>query len=268
MTKPKVFRPHLDDVERLSYGKGAKKQRGTGSKYVCHRLNQEERKLFDLATKKSCAAPFSSFLTVRGTGYRKERKGSPLCNIFRQRCDALEELCVVVEKRSGSGPDGDRLVIDFSTLRVRNDATFVSMILDNVLKAKYPDLYDLVMKQANKDGAGAGAGADNGSASTLIRTPINWETVKTEPIWAVNERLVIVPCDRDVAKCLAIDVLKESSNFVYDDIAYIEVIIEQAKARTHHDDNGAVILTSTSASSIAADDVDDNDDSIIDWDDI
>lgn len=170
---------------------------------------------------------------------------------------------MVVEKRSG--PDGDRLVIDFSTLRVRNDATFVSMILENVLKAKYPDLYDLVMKDGNE--VGNGAGADNGSASTLIRTPINWETVKTEPIWAVNERLVIVPCDRDLAKCLAIDVLKESSNFVFDDIAYNEVIIE-AKAQTHHDDDEGVLLTNTSTSSIAAGDGDDYDDSTIDWDDI
>mmetsp|Transcript_26261 Transcript_26261/g.45682 ORF Transcript_26261/g.45682 Transcript_26261/m.45682 type:complete len:262 (-) Transcript_26261:27-812(-) len=258
--KPKVFRPHLDDVERLSHGKGAKKQRGTGSKYVCHRLNQDERKLFDLAKKKSCASgPFSSFLTLRGTGYRKERKGSPLCNIWRQRCDALEELCVIVEKRSGSGIDGDRLVIDFSTLRVRNDAMFVSMILENVLKAKYPDLYDLVMKQAD--------GADNGSASTLIRTPINWETVKTEPIWAVNERLVIVPCDRDVAKCLATDVLKESSKFVFDDIAYKEIIIEEEKALTRHDDE-AVMTMSTSTIISAADVYGDDDDSCIDWDDI
>lgn len=55
VVRPKVFRPHLDDVERLSYGKGAKKQRGTGSKYHCHRLNQEERKLFELAKKNPVA---------------------------------------------------------------------------------------------------------------------------------------------------------------------------------------------------------------------
>lgn len=259
--KPKVFRPHLDDVERLSHGKGAKKQRGTGSKYVCHRLNREERKLFDLAKEKSSASasgPFSSFLTVRGTGYRKERKGSPLCNIWRQRCDALEELCVIVEKRSGSGIDGDRLVIDFSTLRVRNDAMFVSMILENVLKSKYPDLYDLVTKQAD------GAGADNGSTSILSRTPINWETVKTKPIWAVSERLVIVPCDRDVAKYLAIDVLNESSKFVFDDIAYSEVIIEEEKARTRHDDEAVITMSTSTINSDSGND----DDGSIDWDDI
>lgn len=37
-------RPTLDDVERLSRGQAAKK-RGTGSRAVCHRLNESERKV-------------------------------------------------------------------------------------------------------------------------------------------------------------------------------------------------------------------------------
>lgn len=37
-------RPTLDDVERLSRGQAAKK-RGTGSRAVCHRLNELERKV-------------------------------------------------------------------------------------------------------------------------------------------------------------------------------------------------------------------------------
>lgn len=37
-------RPSLDDVERLSMGQAAKK-RGTGSRRVCHRLNESERKV-------------------------------------------------------------------------------------------------------------------------------------------------------------------------------------------------------------------------------
>lgn len=43
-------RPSLDDVERLSHGQAAKK-RGTGSRNICHRLNEMERKEFDLAKK-------------------------------------------------------------------------------------------------------------------------------------------------------------------------------------------------------------------------
>jgi len=131
----KVFRANLDDVENLSYGKGAKRQRGTGSRHTCHRLNRDERRLYDLAKR-------DGYLTVKGTGYRKERKGSPLCNTFRQRCDALEEICIVIEKRS----DYDTVVIDFSTLRVPNDAQYVSLLLENVFRLKYPEFYDLIMK--------------------------------------------------------------------------------------------------------------------------
>ncbi|OEU06447.1 hypothetical protein FRACYDRAFT_200782 [Fragilariopsis cylindrus CCMP1102] len=275
VVRPKVFRPDLDDVERLSYGKGAKKQRGTGSKYHCHRLNQEERKLFELAKKKSCGNSnssgnsfYSSFLTVRGNGYRKNRKGSPLHNIFRQRCDALEELCVIVEKRnsgSSGSADGDRLMIDFSTLRVRNDTKFLSMILENVLKAKYPDLYHNLLMMKHEEEVDEKCDRVVGTAGdALIRTPIDWETVKTKPIWAVNERLLIVPCDRDIAKELAIDILKESSNFVFDDSAYTEVIIEEQKSLPRHDDDDAVLTTSKNTGSSSTT----NDDNSIDWDDI
>lgn len=45
----KSGRPSLDDVERLSRGQAAKK-RGTGSRGVCHRLNESERKV----CKKTC----------------------------------------------------------------------------------------------------------------------------------------------------------------------------------------------------------------------
>jgi len=227
--RSKVFRPSLDDVEKLSYGKGAKK-RGTGSRYVCHRLNRDERKLYELSKQ-------AHYLTVRGTGYRKERKGSPVCNTFRQRCDALETICIIIEKRA----EADTLIIDFSTLRVDDDTPFVSLVLENVFKAKYPDLYLLVTKDKGFD------------ASAVIDrcTPINWDAVKTKPIWGVNERLIKVTCDRDVAKTLAIDILKESSNF--DDVDF-ETIIERAQ-----DDEDDDVIVDGIAS-------DDNDS--IDWDDI
>ena len=75
-------RPSKDDVERISRGQAAKK-RGTGSRQVPHRLNEAERKEWDLAKKRR-------FVAVRGTGWRKERGDSPLLNIYRQLCDALD----------------------------------------------------------------------------------------------------------------------------------------------------------------------------------
>mmetsp|Transcript_61306 Transcript_61306/g.181284 ORF Transcript_61306/g.181284 Transcript_61306/m.181284 type:complete len:276 (-) Transcript_61306:22-849(-) len=272
--KTKVFRPYLDDVERLSYGKGAKKQRGTGSRMVCHRLNRDERKIYDFAKEKD-----PSFIAVRGTGYRKNRKGSPLCNIFRQRCDALEELCVIIEKRA----DLDRVVIDFSTLRVRNDDVFVTAILENVLRAKYFDLYAEVMKDHHHNVAvvssssSSDSGNENSVLSSIIRTPIHWETVRTKAIWGVEERLITIPCERGVAKSLAIDVLKESHNFSFDHVDDVdnddeekeeEVIIpdEQSKMLSEFGDNA---LTERNIADDADEAVDDDDDNFgIDWDDI
>eukprot|EP00986_Skeletonema_menzelii_P006869 scaffold2612_cov132-Skeletonema_menzelii.AAC.5 len=227
--KAKVFRPHIDDVERLSYGKGAKKQRGTGSRYHCHRLNQEERRLYE-------HAKVSRFLTVKWNGYRKERKGSPLQNIWRQRCDALATLAVCVEKRSSE----DTVVIDFSTLRVCDDAPFVAMIVSNVLKAKYPDLHELVV--------------DDG-----VSSPVNWEESKTRPIWAINERLITIPCARDVAKSLASDVVNESSHFILHAFQHERIDSEDTTTchtSKHIDGKGTIISFDNSI------------DEGIDWDDI
>lgn len=60
LRESKVFRPNLDNVESLSFGKGAKRNRGMGSRYVCHRLNIDERTCYELAKK-------AGYLTVRGT---------------------------------------------------------------------------------------------------------------------------------------------------------------------------------------------------------
>ena len=74
-------RPSVEDVERISYGKRAKK-RGVGSRAVPHRLNAAEREEWVLAKKKK-------YLALRGTGWRKERGDSPLANIYRNYCDAV-----------------------------------------------------------------------------------------------------------------------------------------------------------------------------------
>lgn len=101
-------RPSLDDVERISKGQAAKK-RGVGSRAVCHRLNEMERKEFDLAKK-------LGFVQLRGTGYRRERKGSPLANIHRQLCDAMARPCIEIHR--GLGADAvNAVVVDVSPLR-------------------------------------------------------------------------------------------------------------------------------------------------------
>jgi len=234
--RAKVFRPHLDDVERLSHGKGATKQRGTGSKYVCHRLNRDERRFYEHAKQ-------ALFLTVKGTGYRKERKGSPLQNIWRQRCDALAIVYVCIEKRSSE----DTVVIDLSTLRTRDDATLVNMIMD-LLKSKYPDLYKLVVDSG-----------ETGTSSSLLQTPIDWNAVKTKPIWAVKERLITIPCEhRDVAKSLAENVMEESSQFILADFQHDRIDLEDIAMPSNNEIEEADDLTERKI----------DDDDGIDWDDI
>lgn len=250
----KVFRPHIDDVERLSYGRGAKKQRGTGSRSVCHRLNQHERKCYETAKQ-------NHYLCVKGNGYRKERKGSPSWNIFRQRCDALEEICIMIEKRS----DEDRVVIDLSTLRVQDDTPYIHAILVNVIQDKYSYLYE-----------------EDNAVSLLPTTRSNkrimnyWDLVRTKPIWQIDERIIIIRCkgidNRKEAKSIALDVLNECSNIIIDknnEICYnnngnqnVNDFIYQRKTVNYTSINKDI--STETVSKCASDD----EEACIDWDDI
>lgn len=126
--KHAIKRPTNDDVQRLSMGKASKSERGWGSRQVCHRLNQEERKAYDIALQKG-------YLTLKGTGYRKERKGSPLANIYRQYCDARDVLCVNVMLRQHAGQEGDVVLVDMTPKRrwVRDEEAR-RVVVDPILK--------------------------------------------------------------------------------------------------------------------------------------
>lgn len=99
-----VGRATLDDVERIARGDAARR-RGTGSRAVPHRLDETERVAWDLAKA-------AGYLTLTGSGNRRERKGSPLANSWRQRCDALAHPAVVLHRGAP-----DRVVVDASPLR-------------------------------------------------------------------------------------------------------------------------------------------------------
>ncbi|GIL52476.1 hypothetical protein Vafri_8342 [Volvox africanus] len=125
MAKP--WRPTIDDVDSISRG-GPAKVRGTGSRRIPHRLNAEERTLYDLAKKKG-------FLAVRGTAYRKFRHGNPLPNIFRQWCDARGQVCVVVEQDLVGNRGMDRVVVDLAPLRLEDTAQVELLLLDMAAEA-------------------------------------------------------------------------------------------------------------------------------------
>ena len=100
------WRPTMDDVDRISWGRPAKKK-GTGSRGVPHRLNDEERSIFDAARKKG-------FVEIAGSGWRRQRSDAPLVNTYRSWCDARGVPAIYVHKSS----DGiDEVVADLSPLR-------------------------------------------------------------------------------------------------------------------------------------------------------
>lgn len=73
-----------------------------------HRLNEEERVLFDQARRKG-------FLEINASGWRKQRREAPLLNTYRSLCDARGQASVVLHKGSTGV---DELVVDISPLRV------------------------------------------------------------------------------------------------------------------------------------------------------
>jgi len=116
-------RPTLDDVDRLSRGEAAKR-RGTGSRGVPHRLNQEEMQAFKLAKKRR-------FLMTKGTGTRRNRRlgnNNPAFNIFRQFCDVFTWPAVVIEKGTGSDKL-DGVVVDTSPARLKDDSALQAEIV-------------------------------------------------------------------------------------------------------------------------------------------
>ena len=140
-----VWRPTLNDVERISWGKPAKKK-GTGSRNVPHRLNQDERFLFELARRTK------GFLELDGSGYRSQRRDSPLLNSYRSLCDARGQVAIVLHK-STTGVD-DQIVCDISPLR--NPIHFESMAkrcIEKIQQQQHPE-----HEQHLRNGAGVGVG--------------------------------------------------------------------------------------------------------------
>ena len=181
----KVWRPSLDDVERISYGKRANK-RGTGSYNICHRLNQDERQLYNQAKS-------NNYLITKGTAYRRRRKGSPVANTYRQRCDALDQVCIVIEKHSGY----DRIKIDVSTLRLQDDTGCI-LQLWNMINEKYPSVMEYTTNEC------------------IGMPKVDESVLKTKAIWNIDPRCIVIEIsDRTVAKSIAEDVLKEK--FIYVD---------------------------------------------------
>jgi hypothetical protein len=132
------WRPHVRDVENISWGLPAKKKKGTGSRGIPHRLNQEERLAFDQARR-------HGFLQVTGSAWRSQRRDAPLLNSYRSLMDARGRPMIVLHKMNPNNPSSvismsdssDRLVVDLSPLRLPLEFGRIEMELKYRLMAEF-----------------------------------------------------------------------------------------------------------------------------------
>jgi len=118
-SRQKSWRPDVQDVERISWGKPAKKK-GTGSRNIPHRLEHEyERFAFDQGRRKG-------YVEIIGSGWRSERRDAPLMNSYRNLCDAKGQACISLHK---SSTGIDEVVVDLSPLRYPEDFQRLSVEL-------------------------------------------------------------------------------------------------------------------------------------------
>jgi len=136
----RFVRPSLDDVENLSRGKPGRGR--IGSRNVPHRLVDTERAEFEVSKKKG-------FVSLRGSGWRRERGASPLLNIYRQRCDAQARSCISLQRGLGSDPS-DRVCVDVSTLRCSSlGKDFVGMAFSALNDTDYQSITCLYSNNTN-----------------------------------------------------------------------------------------------------------------------
>lgn len=182
-------RPDLADVERLTRGESAKR-RGTGSREVPHRLNADERAIWDLARKRS-------FMVLAGAGYRRERRGSPLMNSWRQYADAVAcpaIFCHHGAANADASEDGSDAVVtvDLSPLRCESAVGFASArdacVAVSTEGAEQPP-YRVVRDDLSS------------TCEVDVLASDHWAT---QPIWKLPPLCVTFACaDRPHAKALA-----------------------------------------------------------------
>jgi hypothetical protein len=178
------WRPTVNDVERISFGKPAKKK-GTGSRGVPHRLNEDERFQFDLGRS-------NGFLQVAGSAWRSQRREAPILNTYRSLCDAKGQVSIVLHKQN----DGiDELVIDLSPLRLPD--TFESVAHRCLEEYAGGEVIFQVAETLNTDGSDN----EDESAPVVDQEKVNdpWET---RPIYQLPPFCVSWELPRSEAKTL------------------------------------------------------------------
>ena len=126
------WRPDVRDVEKISWGMPAKKK-GTGSRGIPHRLNEDERRSLDQARRQG-------FLQVTGSAWRSQRSDAPLLNSYRSLMDARGRPAIVLHKLSPNSSGGehvDILAVDLSPLRLPEEFGRVETELNQRVLAEF-----------------------------------------------------------------------------------------------------------------------------------
>ena len=205
------WRPTVNDVERISWGKPAR-QKGTGSRGVPHRLNEEERFLFDQARRKG-------FLEVLGSGWRSQRRDAPLLNSYRSLCDARGQVVIMVQKQlttsggsalmSSKKDNGakdsllDRLVVDLSPLRAPETYSEIAAVCleqqegGEIISGKSNTSRTSEMDENENENA-----SENGSLKPISEATTSSKPWETRPIYHIDPYYIVWELPRADAKAL------------------------------------------------------------------
>jgi hypothetical protein len=161
------------------------------------------------------------FVQLRGTGYRRERKGSPLANIHRQLCDALGRACIEVHR--GLGTDAtDEVIVDLSPFRPV-EAAELAAALEVCVEVEKEFLPPLPLPVDGAAVAAVAGGGAEGGTNTETETEndnllAKWHETHTsfdendwqkKPVWELPVLSYIYDCtgrDRNLAKKVAQEV--------------------------------------------------------------
>lgn len=188
------WRPAKADVERLSRGQPAK-HRGTGSRAVPHRLNADEQAAFTRARESH------GFLTVRGSGARRERKGAPLINTWRMWSDAERRAAVVLHLGTGSQRDPDVVIVDLATMRKEGWG-------EEGVRGMVGKLGELVNESL---GTAVAAGEDEGLDERVNSEDVEWRKAPTwrlpnlDVYWEFGDRAQAKAAAKAVSRSSLID---------------------------------------------------------------
>jgi len=165
------WRPSIPDVEKIAHGQPAKRK-GTGSRGVPHRLNQEEWTAWNIARKQG-------FCTMNGSGWRSERRDAPLWNSYRSLCDARGQA-MIVHHKSGDGMQ-DAVVVDLSPLRTPEDFSSIATHCVNECYGAH-----IVAPEAVVEDQEEITTTDDDSSNDIAATP--WHT---EPIYRLAPYYIV-----------------------------------------------------------------------------